>query len=257
MANSEVRKGKVSSVNYESGMVRVTYKDKDESVTSEFPFMTNNNEYRMPQIGQDVIVAHLSNGSSRGVVIGTIWNQKYAPIETGKELYRKDLSRKKDAAYIRYSDDTGEYLVKAAKLHLNGVDETLLDGPKLEIAANISIFLQSEQVRTDMEKLLVTGGEAGAIEASVKADVKIAQEENLVEALILKALLEVVESLEVKAGTAISMEAGERIELSAEDSIGITGNEVQISSGGELRLSDGNYNVTLTEIMERLEALGG
>ena len=49
---------------------------------------------------QDVMVAHLSNGSSRGVVMGTIWNRKYAPVETGAGLYRKDLSRKKDAAYV-------------------------------------------------------------------------------------------------------------------------------------------------------------
>lgn len=51
MANSEIRIGRVSSVNYETGMARVTYRDKDETVTSEFPMLTNNEEYRMPEIG--------------------------------------------------------------------------------------------------------------------------------------------------------------------------------------------------------------
>ena len=110
MANSEIRIGRVSSVNYETGMARVTYRDKDETVTSEFPMTTNNEEYRMPEIGQQVLVAHLSNGSSRGAIIGTVWNQKNAPKESGKGLYRKDLSAYKDAAYVRYSDETGEYL---------------------------------------------------------------------------------------------------------------------------------------------------
>ena len=71
MANSEIRVGRVSAVNYDKGMIRVTYRDKDDSVTGEFPMLTNNDEYRMPKVGQDVLVAHLSNGSSRGAIIGT------------------------------------------------------------------------------------------------------------------------------------------------------------------------------------------
>lgn len=67
MANSEIRIGRVSSINYETGMARVTYRDKDETVTTEFPMLNFNDEYRMPKVGQDVMVAHLSNGSSRGV----------------------------------------------------------------------------------------------------------------------------------------------------------------------------------------------
>ena len=127
MANSEIRVGRVSSVNYETGMARITYWDKDETVTSEFPMLNYNNEYRMPEVGQDVMVAHLSNGTSRGVILGTLWNERYAPLETGAALYRKDFSRKKDAAYVRYDDKLGEYLIKVANLHLNGVNETVLD----------------------------------------------------------------------------------------------------------------------------------
>lgn len=242
MANSEIRVGRVSSVNYEAGMARVTYRDKDETVTSEFAILTNNDEYRMPQIGQDVLVSHLSNGSSRGAIIGTLWNKKYAPKEAGEDLYRKDLSREKDAAYIRYSDETGEYLLKVANLHLNGVNETILDGPKLEISANISILLQSEYMNMDVQELLLSGGETGAVNAEVKADVRITQEENPLEAVILKAAMELLENLSIKAGTDIKLEAGEKVEIASE---------------GSLRLKDDTYDVTLTEIMEKLNALGG
>lgn len=242
MADSEIRIGKVSSVDYEKGMMRVTYKDKDESVTVDFPMLNYNDEYRMPKVGQQVAVAHLSNGSSRGVILGEIWNQRNMPHETGENIYRKDLSRKKNAAYIRYDDKTGEYLIKVANLHLNGINKTVLDGPELEIAANISILLQTDEMRMDFPVLILTAGEEEEFRGEIKTDVKIDQEGNKLESLILKAVLEFVEYLGIKAGTEIKVEAG---------------NDIEVSAGKALRLKDGKYDTTLTEIMEKLEALGG
>ena len=240
MANSEIRIGRVSSVNYETGMARVTYRDKDE-------------KYRMPEIGQQVLVAHLSNGSSRGAIIGTVWNQKNIPKESGKGLYRKDLSAYKDAAYIRYSDETGEYLVKAANLHLNGVNETLLDGPHVEIAANLSLLLSAALATLVLSEITVTGGPDGAVKETVEADVDYRQEGNPLTALILRAALELVESLEVKTGTSLTLEAEEQAEITAGTSLRMHGVEgAEISTDGELRLSDGEHSITLREIVEKL-----
>ena len=250
MANSEIRVGRVSSVNYEKGMIRVTYRDKDDSVTGEFPMLTNNDEYRMPKVGQDVLVAHLSNGSSRGAIIGTLWNQKYSPYEAGETLYRKELSRKKDAAYIRYSDETGEYLIKVASMHLNGVHKTILDGPNLEIAANLSILLQTDALQVDVPEVLVTAGESDRTDIKVETDVGIAMPEHLLEAAIREAVLDAVEGIGLKAGTDIKLEAGDSLEMSA-------ASEMHLSSGGGLLLSDDTYSTSLKEIMERLEALEG
>ncbi len=214
MAGSEMRVGRVSSVNYESGMARVVYRDKDDTVTAEFPILTNNSEYRMPEVGQEVLVAHLSNGSSRGAIIGTLWNRKNVPYEGGKDLYRKELSSKKDAAYVRYCDETGEYLIRVANLHLNGVNKTVLDGPILELGANISMLIESEEIKIDGVELLI-------------------------------------------AGEMIRIEAGEQAEVTAE-ALRLSGGEsVEVKSEGSLALSDDKYSVTLTEIMERLEALEG
>ncbi len=242
MANSEIRIGKVSSVDYEKGMARITYRDKDESVTVAFAALNYNDEYRMPQIGQQVAVAHLSNGSSRGIILGEVWNQKNLPRETGKRLYRKDLSRGKDVAYIRYDDGSGEYLVKAANLHLNGVNRTVLDGPELEMAANISALLQTDEMYMDFAEITVTSGGSDELHGKIKADVRIEQEENKTEALIRKVLIELLEEIKIKAGTEIRMSAGEKVE---------------VASDGELRLRDEKYDTTLTEIMDRLKALGG
>ncbi len=242
MANSEIRIGKVSSVDHEKGMIRVTYRDKDESVTVDFASLNYNDEYRMPYVGQQVAVAHMSNGSSRGIILGEVWNKKNLPRESGKDLYRKDLSRKKDAAYIRYDDESGEYLLKVANLHLNGVNKTVLDGPELELAANLSILMQTDEVHMDYPELIVTAGEAEELHGDVRTDIRIDQEENKLEAAVLKVLLELIEDLKVKAGTEIRLEAEEKI---------------GIASSGELRLKDKKYDTTLTEIMDKLKALGG
>ena len=54
MAERLVRMGKVSSIDYENGMVSVTYPDLDDSTTDLFPFFSMADEYKMPGIGQDV-----------------------------------------------------------------------------------------------------------------------------------------------------------------------------------------------------------
>ena len=245
MADSEIRIGKVSSVDYETGMARVTYRDKDDSVTINLPTMNFNDEYRMPEPGQDVVVAHLSNGSSRAVLLGTVWNRKNVPTEGGREIYRKDLSREKNAAYVRYSDDTGEYLVKAANVHINGVNKTVLDGPIVEIAANIGILVQTEEMKVDLSDLEVTGGESDEVSAKIKTDVTINQEENELKAIVLRALFQFVEDLKVQTGMGIEMEAEESIAITA-------GTDINISSGDTIRFSDGKYSITLAEIVERL-----
>lgn len=260
MAGSEIRIGKVSSVDYKAGMARVTYRDKDDSVTMNLATANFNDEYRMPEPGQDVIVAHLSNGSSRAVLLGTVWNKKNIPTEGGRDLYRKDLSKKRNAAYVRYCDETGEYLVKAANVHINGVNETVLDGPKVEIAANIGILIQTEEMRVDLSGLEVTGGEENQISAKIKTDMSIDQKENELETVVLKALIKFVEDLKVQAGIGIEVEAEESVGIKAGTDMSITGDSsslsgkssVDISSGGTLRFSDGQHSITLAEIIERL-----
>ena len=59
----DIRIGKVSSIDYENGMIRVLYTDRDGAVTKTLPVVTFNDEYKMPQVGQYVLVVHLSNGS--------------------------------------------------------------------------------------------------------------------------------------------------------------------------------------------------
>lgn len=242
MEKNNIRVGKVSSIDYETGMVQVVYTDKNNAATTKMPCLNFNNEYYMPQIGEQVLTAHLSNGTSRGVVLGTVWNKKNIPEENGKELYRKELSKTKGAAYIRFDDGSGEYLIRAPVILLHGVDRTDLEGPEVNIAANIRTSLESPEHEARLGNVIIAGLEAGDIPVEIASNINITMSLAELGALIKKVRLETVEDLEVNAGGTIKMESDKN---------------VQLASGGSFRLEDENFSTTLSGILERLEALDG
>lgn len=85
-----IRIGKVSSVDYANGMVKILYEDKGGAVTAALPCLSNG-EYRMPDVGAMVLVAHMSNGVENGVCIGTIWNAGNKPPKAGRGIFHKEL----------------------------------------------------------------------------------------------------------------------------------------------------------------------
>lgn len=113
---NEIRLGKVSAIDYAAGMIRVVYHEKDDSVTRLIPLLSD--EYSMPEVGDQVLVLHLSNGAEAGVVLGRPWSEKNAPPEGEKGLYRKDMARTPGEAMIRYKD--GTLTIKAAKVVVDG-----------------------------------------------------------------------------------------------------------------------------------------
>ena len=77
----EIRLGKISSIDYAKGMARVVYHEKDDDVTRLIPLLSH--EYKMPPVGSQVLVVHLSNGTEAGVVLGRPWSEKNKPPEGG------------------------------------------------------------------------------------------------------------------------------------------------------------------------------
>lgn len=106
MADNNIRVGRISSIDYDNGMVKVLYKDRNNAVTDTIPFLNLNGEYKMPNIDDMVLVLHLSNGSSMGIVMGTFWSSANKPAETGAGLYRKEFGTKQNESYMRYKDGT-------------------------------------------------------------------------------------------------------------------------------------------------------
>lgn len=102
MAEKNIRLGKVSSINYKKGMISVTYPDLDDSVTDDLPVFSLTDEYKMPPVGAEVFVLHLSNGCTAGVVMGRYWNEDNKPPISGKGVFRKELGESFGEAYIQY-----------------------------------------------------------------------------------------------------------------------------------------------------------
>lgn len=116
MADKLIRVGRVSKIDYETGMMAVTYPDLDDAVTSLLSVASLNDEYKMPEIGDDVLVMHLPSGQARGVVVGKYWNGENRPAKSGPKLYRKEYGHRKGEAYMEY--DGGTLLLKANKIVL-------------------------------------------------------------------------------------------------------------------------------------------
>nr|WP_325300161.1 hypothetical protein [uncultured Dysosmobacter sp.] len=138
MAEQGTRIGRVSSINYENGMIEVTYPDLDDSVTDELPVCSFNGEYKMPDIGQDVLVLHLSNGSAAGVVLGPYWNESNKPEVSGKGVYRKEMGPKPGQAYTQYKDGTLEVRGPAVRFVCNSGAVTVAQ--LIQIATKLGII---------------------------------------------------------------------------------------------------------------------
>lgn len=112
-----IRVGQVSSINYKEGMIKILYKDRDNAVTDELPVISFNDEYKMPQVGDYVLVLHLSNGMEAGYVLGTFWNDGNTPAIYGKNVYRKEYGENQGEAYTQYKD--GQLKISADSILLS------------------------------------------------------------------------------------------------------------------------------------------
>lgn len=104
MEENLIRIGSVSSINYEAGTIRVTYPDLDDSVTDDFPVLHFGGKYKMPDIGEDVLVLHLSNGTEVGFVAGSYWTDDDPPAFSGPGVFLQEFAAIAGVAYALYKD---------------------------------------------------------------------------------------------------------------------------------------------------------
>lgn len=100
----DIRIGKVSSVDSAAGTVRVVYHEKDDAVTRSIPMLSPvfSGLYSLPEVGDQVLVLHLSNGAEAGIVLGRPWSERFPPPEGAEGLVRLDMDRTPGAAVVRY-----------------------------------------------------------------------------------------------------------------------------------------------------------
>lgn len=238
MADQPIRIGRVSSVNYDTGMIRVVYSDKGKEVTKELPFLNYNDEYTMPKVGEQVLTAHLSNGNSRGVVMGKMWNRANRPAESGKGIYRKEFSRSRGSAYARYEDETGIYYLVAGTVQITGINGIELNSPEIKIEAATKLTERAEQMSTSADTWSIASPEIKLGDPMEGG--------------------EPVADINVTSAADVSYTAeGKKLDVKAEEIKQKARTEMQLASDADLKLEDAEWSTSLKKIMERLAALDG
>lgn len=136
-----IRVGVVSSINYETGCIRVTYPDKDNAVSGELPCFSHC--YEMPEVGEKVVVFYLSNGKSEGFAIGKYFNPSNMPIEFGKGIIHKPLG---ETGCLKYDEASDTLTIKAGNI--------ILEGDACEIN------IKNIQVNADSSSITTTGSQS-------------------------------------------------------------------------------------------------
>lgn len=87
------RIGNISTLDLEKGTAKVHYADTGNT-TSDMPLFRFGDEFNPPNVGDQVIVIHLSNDSSSGVILGKFWDETEPPkIKQGYRFQSTRLSR--------------------------------------------------------------------------------------------------------------------------------------------------------------------
>ena len=121
-----IRTGIVTRVDEKTGMVSVTYPDMDDDTTGLFPVLSLTDEYKMPRVGDEVAVAHLSGNQTEGVVLGKYWYSGNMPASPGKDISRKELAHEAGKAFLQGNDSGAVQLFGNDALLLRSAGEVVL-----------------------------------------------------------------------------------------------------------------------------------
>lgn len=130
-----VRIGKVTNTYPSQGKIKVLYEDEGNT-SLPLPMLTMNREYSMPSVGDRVVVLHMENGSSKGVILGTYYGGSMQPQTDGG--YRKDFE---GGAYAACS--AGDYLLSAKIVSIKAGDGSCT-GATIDLGKEITV--EAEQI---------------------------------------------------------------------------------------------------------------
>lgn len=114
----DIRHGMVSQIDYDTGRIKVVYKDRQDCVSAWLEYFNFNGEYKTPAIGSNVIVLMLDN--SKGVALGGYFNNKTQLLESGKGVFVKELGTLPGEATIVYKDGTLHLKAENIKFEIGG-----------------------------------------------------------------------------------------------------------------------------------------
>lgn len=131
MANEIFRVGKVSSIDYAAGLVRVVYPDKDNSVTAPLPHALHRVQHAKGG-GSRSWCCTYPTGPRRGWSWGRYWSGNNKPPEGAEGLFRKDLGRSPGEAMIRYDGSTLT-IQCAGAIHIEAGGAVTINGATIDL----------------------------------------------------------------------------------------------------------------------------
>lgn len=120
MGELRLRRGRVSSLDRDRGLVRVAFINDGGDVSDFYPLLAF--EYNMPSIGDFVAVIEDNNG---GVVLGRIWSNEQKPEDSGND-YEKDIEGveiRKSGNEFSLEFSGGIVRISANKIILDGYEK--------------------------------------------------------------------------------------------------------------------------------------
>lgn len=115
--NDLIRIGFISTVDAKNGMAQVYYPEQGNT-TAYLHLFSMNGEYQPPEIGAQVLVLHLPDDTSSGVILGKFWNSEALP-QTDAE-YKKELGA---GAFVEWKK--GTYKIRADEILFEGSAGTM------------------------------------------------------------------------------------------------------------------------------------
>ena len=158
-SGSFMRLGEVTSIDFAKAKVRATFDDEDGMTSYWLPVMQRNTianqDYWLPDIGEDVVCVFFGEGSEDGFVLGSIYAGDVKPPESNGD---KRTVVFKDGTRVSYD---------RAQHHLDiAIDETTLhaDRTKVNVQAPNEISAASK-------KITVSGSESVSVSGSQSVDI--------------------------------------------------------------------------------------
>lgn len=110
--NDVIRIGFISTVDRIHGTAQVYYPDLG-STTEQLHLFAFQKEFALPEIGAQVVVLHLPNDTSSGVILGRFWGEADPP--PADVLYQRTL-----ATHVTESVDVSGYHLSAPEMTWSG-----------------------------------------------------------------------------------------------------------------------------------------
>lgn len=166
--DTAIRHCKISSIDYKTGKMRVTYPDRGDSVSAEIP-MISNGCYNMPKVGDTAIVALDGRSGTSGTILGTVWNQQNTPEAYGKENYMRigmpsayidcDLGKVgAQASTITFNSEDTVEIKGGGKVTIKGDTITIEGGGNIEVKAGGSLTLTDSSGSIALSKIIAHCG---------------------------------------------------------------------------------------------------